>query len=56
MKGQDATIRHHKVWLMYITYECNLLHLDCPSCNRYINTKTVRFGSRLCFRLQARST
>jgi len=26
-----------------------------PSCNRYINTE-IRFGSRLCFRLQGRST
>jgi hypothetical protein len=28
----------------------------CPFCNRYINTKTQRFGSRLCVHLQARRT
>jgi hypothetical protein len=28
----------------------------CPSCNRYISTKTLRFGSRLCSRLQTIST
>jgi len=28
----------------------------CPLCNRHINTKALRFGSRLCFPVQARST
>jgi hypothetical protein len=28
----------------------------CTSCNRYTNTKTLGFGGRLCYHLQARST
>jgi len=28
----------------------------CQSCNRYMHTKTLCFGSRLCFRLRAKST
>jgi len=28
----------------------------CPPSNKYISTRTLCFGSRLCFLLQARST
>jgi len=38
-------------------YIFNLLLLDIfPSYNRNVNTKTVRFGSQICLRLQAIST
>jgi len=40
----------------YITCSYILLLLDLVYRVTYINTKTLRFGSRLFFRLQARST
>ena len=54
--ANSSSTQNYKVWTMLYNTQiysssCGL----CPSSNRYINTKTLRSGSRLCFRLQARS-